>query len=56
MACQLLEIEVRLKKEYEEFIETREGKIWKESWKMRYGNEFGDFTDYLYDFYPEMLQ
>lgn len=56
MACQLLEIEVELKKEYEEFIETREGKIWKEAWQMKFGNEFGDFCDYLYDFYPEMLQ
>lgn len=56
MACQLLEIEAQLKEEYDEFIKTDEGKIWKEAWKMKYGTDMGDFGDFLYDFYPEILQ
>lgn len=55
MACQLKEIEIELEKEYKGFIETREGKIWKEAWQMRFGDDSGDFGDYLYCFYPEML-
>lgn len=57
MACQLLEIEIELEKEYKEFIKTKEGKEWIESWnrRMPYGEDVG-FGEYLYDFYPEMLQ
>jgi len=56
MACQLLEIEIELKKEYEDFLKTDKGKEWKSGWEKRYGTEAkGDFGDYLYDFYPEFL-
>ena len=47
--------------EYNEFLETKRGKEWKEDWIIkRYSNsedikDAGDFGDYLYDFYPEML-
>ena len=46
-----------LKPKYEQFIQTKEGKEWKRFWqtKVRTQND-GDFGDYLYDFYPEMLQ
>ena len=56
MANQLIEAEIILKEEYDEFIKTDEGKIWKEAWQMKYGIEMGDFVDFLYDFYPEFLQ
>ena len=36
-----------IKDEYMKFIKTDEGKEWL---------EFYDLGDYLYDFYPEMLQ
>lgn len=55
MANQLIEAEIRLKEEYDEFIKTDEGKIWKEAWQMKYGERMGDFGDFLYDFYPEYL-
>lgn len=49
--------EVEVKKEYEEFIKTDEGKKWKYAWQNELGSDIvGDFSDYLYDFYPEMLQ
>ena len=54
MACQLLEIEVELQHEYEEFIQTEHGREWKEQWINKFHGK-GDFGDYLYDFYPEML-
>ena len=46
--------------EYNEFLETKCGQEWKEHWVKRYSNsenikDTGDFGDYLYDFYPEML-
>lgn len=51
MATQLLEIDVELEKEYNEFIQTEEGKRWKMN-----SCAGGDFSNYLYDFYPEYLQ
>lgn len=52
--------EEELKVEYENFLKTKEGQEWKEDWIERYSNpedikEAGDFGDYLYDFYTEML-
>ena len=42
--------------EYNEFLETKRGQEWKEHWKNEIGSDScGDFGDYLYDFYPEML-
>ena len=46
--------------EYNEFLETKRGQEWKVDWIKRYSNsedikDAGDFGDYLYDFYPEML-
>lgn len=41
---------------YNEFLETKRGQEWKEHWKNEIGSDLcGDFGDYLYDFYPEML-
>lgn len=46
-----------LRHEYEQFIQTNKGKEWKHFWQCQTGSErSGDFGDYLYDFYPEMLQ
>lgn len=46
-----------LKNKYEIFIKTVEGKKWAEKWKENMHSDIaGDFGDYLYDFYPEMLQ
>ena len=46
-----------LRHEYEQFIQTDKGKEWKHFWQCQTGQErSGDFGDYLYDFYPEMLQ
>ena len=48
--------EEELKVEYENFLKTKEGQEWKEHWKNEIGSDScGDFGDYLYDFYPEML-
>ena len=49
-----------LKIEYNKFLETKRGQEWKVDWIKRYSNsedikDAGDFGDYLYDFYPEML-
>lgn len=45
-----------LKIEYYEFLETKRGQEWKEHWNNEIGyGSCGDFGDYLYDFYPEML-
>ena len=42
--------------EYNEFLKTKCGQEWKEHWKNEIGSDScGDFGDYLYDFYPEML-
>ena len=47
--------DLRLK--YEQFIQTERGKEWKHFWQSQTGSErSGDFGDYLYDFYPEMIQ
>ena len=46
-----------LRPEYEQFIQTERGKEWKHFWQSQTGSErSGDFANYLYDFYPEMLQ
>lgn len=46
-----------LRPKYEQFIQTERGKEWKHFWQSQTGSErSGDFGDYLYDFYPEMLQ
>ena len=46
-----------LRPKYEQFIQTERGKEWKYFWQSQTGSErSGDFGDYLYDFYPEMLQ
>ena len=46
-----------LRPEYEHFIQTERGKKWKHFWQSQIGSDIGgDFGDYLYDFYPEMLQ
>lgn len=44
-----------LLREYKIFITTKIGKKWVEFQKEKM-NLDGDFGDYLYDFYPEMLQ
>ena len=42
--------------EYEKFIKTRKGKKWAKQWKeITHSDIAGDFGDYLYDFYSEML-
>ena len=51
---------IELEKEYKDFINTDKGKEWKEHWKNLIGSDrdkdnAGNFGDYLYDFYPEML-
>lgn len=47
----------KLKKRYDKFIKTEEGKKWMTGWKKSTQSDVaGDFGDYLYDFYPEMLQ
>lgn len=49
--------ERKLKASYETFLQTERGKEWKHFWQSQTGSERrGDFGDYLYDFYPEMLQ
>ena len=45
-----------LRPKYEQFVQTERGKEWKHFWQSQTGSErSGDFGDYLYDFYPEML-
>ena len=42
--------------EYNEFLETKRGREWKEHWQNEMcSDDAGDFGDYLYEFYPEML-
>lgn len=46
-----------LRLKYKQFIQTEKGKEWKHFWQTKTGSQNdGDFGDYLYDFYPEMLQ
>ena len=48
--------EEELKEEYEKFIQTKEGKAWINYWQKIIGSDTGgDFGNYLYDFYPEMI-
>lgn len=48
--------EVKLYHEYKEFIKTKEGKEWKEQWKLAKGYEkAGDFGTYLFDFHAELF-
>lgn len=45
-----------LELEYNEFLKTKSGQEWKEHCKHKTGSDLcGDFGNYLYDFYPEML-
>ena len=45
------------KDKYNNFLETKRGQEWVVFWKRETGSEIsGDFGDYIYDFYPEMLQ
>lgn len=45
-----------LEQEFHSFMETRRGQEWKAEWQVtRSFEDGGDFGDYLYDFYPEML-
>ena len=42
--------------EYNNFIKTEEGKEWRAKWQKNLNSDIvGDFSDYLYDFYPERL-
>ena len=46
-----------LKPKYEAFLKTAKGQEWKREWIARTGlEEDGEFGDYLYDFYPELLR
>lgn len=46
----------KLKQEYEAFLKTPKGQKWKQKWITQTGSEEdGDFGDYVYDFYPELL-
>lgn len=49
-------LEFILKRKYELFLKTEEGKLWKEKTE-RYlpPNETVDLEDYIYCFYPELL-
>ena len=48
--------EEELKTEYINFIKTDKGKEWLEFWHNNMKSDLaGDFGDYLYDFYPEMI-
>lgn len=45
-----------LRQKYEDYIKTKTEQKWKETWQTRMGSDIaGDFGDFLYDFYPEML-
>ena len=46
-----------LKVEYNNFIKSKRGREWVMLQKREIdGKRSGDFGDYIYDFYPEMLQ
>ena len=49
------ELETKLIMKYNKFINTEQGKIWMNSWKEKNKSD-GDFGDFIYDFYPELLQ
>lgn len=50
------EREIKIKQEYDEFIKTESGQKWRKGWQTRMGSDIGgDFRDFLYDFYPEIL-
>lgn len=52
----MIKEEKEIRKEYDEFIKTEKGQEWKKRWQTELGTDTsGDFGDYLYDFYPEML-
>jgi len=37
-------------------MKTKAGQVWKKTWQIKMGSDIaGDFGDYLYDFYPEIL-
>ena len=45
-----------LRQKYEDYIKTKTGQEWQKAWQARMGSDIaGDFVDFLYDFYPEML-
>lgn len=45
-----------LEKEYDVFIQTEDGREWQDYWRTEIGSDdCGDFGDYLYDFYTEMV-
>lgn len=51
-----LEKEKELEEKYFNLLKTEQGRKWKDSWINRLSSDnAGDFGDYLYDFYPEML-
>ena len=52
-----MKTENMIKKEYEMFIKTPKGKEWIKKLENNTPQDMksGDFGDYLYDFYPEML-
>lgn len=51
------EREEELKTKYGNFLITEAGIKWRKRWQDEIGSDScGDFGDYLYDFYPEMLQ
>lgn len=55
MSKQVREEELKIK--YEKFITTEEGIRWRKRWQEEISSDScGDFGDYLYGFYPEMLQ
>lgn len=48
--------ELELKCEYEKFLQHSDGKKWRKEWQERMRSDRpGDFGDFLYDFYTEML-
>ena len=51
----MIKSEEELKEEYMRFIRTEEGKKWLDFQHNDMKSD-GDFGDYLYVFYPEMLQ
>ena len=55
--CDICKDRDALRLKYEQFVQTERGKKWKHFWQSQTDSErSGDFGDYLYDFYPEMLQ
>ena len=50
-----MKTEMELKEEYEKFVKTEKGQEWIKYQKEKM-HAPGDLGDYIYDFYPEMLQ